>query len=121
MKLKQEWYDVLLKLSIIGMLQALILLPVAMIFYTGGSAINPSSSGFSLIENFLSDLGRLVAYSGNPNLISSFLFNASLFLAGLLLIPYFIVYPSIFEGLRESRWFSLLGSVIGIFFALINA
>jgi hypothetical membrane protein len=115
---ERNWHDVLLRLTIIGMVQALVLLPIAVITYTGGSAIDPNSPGFSLITNFLSDLGRTIAYSGNSNLISSLIFNTSLFFAGILLIPYFIEFPNIFEGNRESRWFSILGSVIGVFFAL---
>ncbi|MDH4214710.1 MAG: hypothetical protein OEV85_12410 [Candidatus Thorarchaeota archaeon] len=118
MKIKQNWHDYSLILSTIGMAQALILLPVAMMAYTGGSALDPDSPGFSLVYNFLSDLGRTVAYSGISNLKSSIIFNVSLFLAGVLLIPYFIEFPRIFDGTRVSRRFAILGSVIGIFFAM---
>ncbi len=118
MQSKRNWYDVLFTLSIVGMIQALVLLPVAIIAYTGGSIVDPDSPGFSLLYNFLSDLGRLVAYSGTPNLISSLIFNTSLFFTGVLLIPYFIAHPKIFQGTREPLWFSILGSVIGVFFAL---
>ena len=118
MALKKNWHDVFLKLSSIGMLQALILLPLAMITYTGGHALDPDSPGFSLVYNFLSDLGRTVAYSENTNMISSLIFNVSLFFAGVLLIPYFTTFPIIFRGTKISRWFSILGSLIGVFFAL---
>ncbi len=118
MQSKRNWYDVLFTLSVIGMIQALVLLPVSIIAYTGGSAVDPDSPGFSLLYNFLSDLGRSVAYSGNSNLISSLIFNTSLFFTGVLLIPYFIALPKIFQGTREPYWFSILGSVIGVFFAL---
>jgi len=118
MESKRNWHEILLILSIIGMLQSLIILPIAMITYTGGSLFDPSSPGFSLVYNFLSDLGRSVAYSGNSNMISSILFNTSLFLTGVLLIPYFIEFPRIFQDTREPLWFSILGSVVGVFFAL---
>ena len=102
----------------IGCFQALILLPIAMIFYTGGTEQNPTTPGFSLWENFLSDLGRGIAFSGQPNLISSIIFNASLFLSGLFLVLYFIAMPEFFKGLREYRWLCIAGSVFGIFMAV---
>ena len=118
MQSKRNWYNVLFTLSAIGMIQALVLLPISIIAYTGGLAGDPDSPGFSLLYNFLSDLGRTVAYSGNSNLISSLIFNTSLFFTGVLLIPYFIAFPKIFQGTREPLWFSIFGSVIGVFFAL---
>ena len=118
MQSKRNWYNVLFTLSAIGMIQALVLLPIAIIAYTGGLAGDPDSPGFSLLYNFLSDLGRTVAYSGTSNLISSLIFNISLFFTGVLLIPYFIALPKIFQGTREPLWFSIFGSVIGVFFAL---
>ena len=118
MQSKRNWYNVLFTLSAIGMIQSLVLLPISIIAYTGGSAVDPGAPGFSLLHNFLSDLGRSVAYSGNSNLISSLIFNISLFFTGVLLIPYFIALPKIFQGTREPYWFSILGSVIGVFFAL---
>ena len=118
MQSKRNWYNVLFTLSAIGMIQALVLLPISIITYTGGSAVDPNSPGFSLLHNFLSDLGRTVAYSSNSNLISSLIFNISLFFTGVLLIPYFIALPKIFQGTREPLWFSIFGSVIGVFFAL---
>jgi hypothetical protein len=60
----------------------------------------------------------LTAYSGQSNLLSSVIFNSSLFLTGALLIPFFIAFPRLFKGMKEQLWFSVLGSIIGIFFAL---
>ncbi len=117
MQSKRNWYDVLFTLSVVGMIQALVLLPLSIIAYAGGSAVEPSSPGFSMLYNFFSDLGRGTAYSGAPNLISSILFNASLFFTGALLIPYFVAFPKLFQSTREPMLFSLLGSVVGVFFA----
>jgi len=117
MESKRNWYNVLFSLTIVGMLQALILFPVSILAYTGGTAADPNSPGFSMLYNFLSDLGRTIAYSGNPNLVSSFIFNISLFFTGVLLVPYFVAYPKLFQGTRESLWFSILGSIIGLAFA----
>ncbi|TFH03832.1 MAG: hypothetical protein E4H14_15980 [Candidatus Thorarchaeota archaeon] len=118
MESQRNWYSILFSLGIVGTLQSLILLPVAIIMYTGGSVEYPNSPGFSLLHNFLSDLGRTIAYSGNPNPVSSFIFNISLFLTGVLLIPYFVAHPKLFQGTRESLWLSILGSIIGVMFAL---
>ncbi|MGY5879482.1 MAG: hypothetical protein RTV31_04480 [Candidatus Thorarchaeota archaeon] len=118
MESKRNLYSILFSLSIVGTLQSLILLPVSIIMYTGGSVEYPNSPGFSLLHNFLSDLGRTIAYSGNPNPMSSFIFNISLFLTGVLLIPYFVAHPKLFQGTREPLWFSILGSVVGVIFTL---
>jgi hypothetical membrane protein len=117
MESKRSWYDKSFTLCIFGMLQALIVLPISVIAYGGGHADNPTSPGFSMLYNFFSDLGRLTAYSGTPNLVSSILFNTSLFFTGVLMIPYFIAFPKIFQGTREPLLFSVLGSIIGVFFA----
>lgn len=115
---ERDWYELSFILGIIGMLQGLILLPVSILSYAGGHAADPSAPGFSMLYNFFSDLGRVVAYSGIPNTISSVIFNTSLFLTGALLIPYFAAFPRLFRGTREPRWFSIMGSIVGIFFAL---
>jgi hypothetical membrane protein len=116
--IERDWRRLSFNLGIIGMVQGLILLPVAVLSYAGGHLADPAAPGFSMLYNFFSDLGRVVAYSGLPNTLSSVVFNSSLFLTGALLIPYFAAFPRLFKGTRESLWFSVMGSIIGIFFAL---
>jgi len=89
-----------------------------MLFYAGGTAADANSPGFSLLYNFFSDLGRLTAYSGQSNFVSSIIFNSSLFITGVLLVPYFISFPALFKGQKEPLWFSIIGSIIGVLFAL---
>jgi hypothetical membrane protein len=115
---KRNWFEVSFMISIVGMIQALAVLPIAVFAYPGGSAVDPSSPGFSLLYNFFSDLGRITAYSGASNLVSSLTFNTSLFLTGVLLVPYFLAFPKLFQDKKETYLFSVLGSVIGVFFAL---
>ncbi len=118
MESKRNWYDVSFRLCMIGMIQSLLALPISILTYTGGTSADPNSPGFSMLYNFFSDLGRTIAYSGEPNLISSLLFNTSLFLTGALLVPYFIALPRLLNGTRETHLLAILGSVIGFFFAL---
>lgn len=52
----------------------------AMIRYPGGTPLDPTTSGYSLSENFLSDLGMTVAYDHRPNRLGAGLFVLSLLL-----------------------------------------
>ncbi|MFX1256105.1 MAG: DUF998 domain-containing protein [Promethearchaeota archaeon] len=113
----ENWRQKAFILAMFASVQSFILIPAAMVFYTGGTAEDPTNPGFSIWNNFLSDLGRLTAYSGLPNLISSLLFNISLFLMGALLIPYFLAMPYFFKDSIETRVFSIIGSFIGIILA----
>ncbi|MHA2003214.1 MAG: DUF998 domain-containing protein [Candidatus Thorarchaeota archaeon] len=112
-----DWRRRSFLMAMFGTLQSFVLIPIAALFYAGGTESNASSPGFSLIENFLSDLGMITAYSGQPNLISSFFFNATLFLLGVFLILYFLAMPDFFKGHKESKWLSIAGSATGIFMA----
>ena len=46
--------------------------------YPGGTLLDPTSSGYSLTHNFLSDLGMTVAYNGQANKLGATLFSLSL-------------------------------------------
>jgi hypothetical membrane protein len=50
----------------------------SMLRYPGGTPLNRSSDGYSLSQNFLSDLGMTVAYDGRSNALGALLFVASL-------------------------------------------
>jgi len=116
MKIKNwKWAFILV---MINCCQFLILTNIAMFFYPGGTITDPSTSGYSLWKNLFSDLGRFITPSGESNLIAFVLYNISLFLMGVLLIPYFVVMPQLFkdkEGIKvEGRGFCVAGSIIGI-------
>src|SRR4051812_29314274 len=57
---------------------AVLLAFASMVRYPGGTALDPSSNGYSLQQNFLSDLGMTVAYDARPNRLGSLLFVLSL-------------------------------------------
>ncbi len=115
---KEGWVSVSCILGMIACIQGIALKILAMIFYAGGSSVDPSSLGFSFWENVLSDLGMLNAHSGLPNLVSAALFGAGLFLTGILLIPFFIAYPSLFSGARGAKRYTIAGAILGISMAI---
>jgi hypothetical membrane protein len=47
--------------------------------YPGGTPLNPATVGYSMPQNFLSDLGMTVAYNGQPNRMGAAFFVGSLF------------------------------------------
>ena len=116
MKIKNwKWAFILV---MINCCQFLILTNIAMFFYPGGTITDPNTSGYSFWKNLFSDLGRFITPSGESNLIAFGLYNISLFLMGVLLIPYFVVMPQLFKdkkGIKvEGRGFCVVGSIIGI-------
>jgi hypothetical membrane protein len=62
---------------------AALLFGIAMLLYPGGTLLNPSTRGYSVFQNSLSDLGSTVAWNGQPNPRGA-LFN----LAGCLLLVF---------------------------------
>src|SRR3569833_1767304 len=52
----------------------------AMLRYPGGTALDATTSGYSLSHNFLSDLGMTVAYNHEPNRLGAAVFVVSLLL-----------------------------------------
>ncbi|MFX1305074.1 MAG: hypothetical protein ACFE9X_17090 [Promethearchaeota archaeon] len=101
-------------LAIFGCFQALIFTTLAMFFYPGGTFNDPNTKGYLFWSNLFSDLGRLTAHSGESNLVSSLMYNISLFLMGGLLIFYFIGMLLSFNEVKQGKMYIYIGSVIGI-------
>ena len=101
-------------LSIIGCLQFVILTSIAMIFYKGGTYIDPSPLGYTFWQNYFSDLGRTVAHSGFPNTTSFLLFTITLSLWGITQIPFYLTFPNFFKDYPDLRKFTITGSILGI-------
>ena len=55
----------------------------AMLRYPGGTPRDPATSGYTFLQNFLSDLGMTVAYDGRSNRLGALLFVSSL---GILIV-----------------------------------
>ncbi len=75
----------------------LVLTTLAMAFYPGGTALDPSSRGYHFWLNFFSDLGRTHARNDAPNPIAAPLFKAALSAAGAALALFHI-------GLARALW-----------------
>jgi len=58
----------------------------AMLIYPGGTAFDPTTHGYSLFRNFLSDLGSTTTTSGQSNLVGATLFSTSLVALALALV-----------------------------------
>lgn len=110
----KNWRYYAFFLAMISCIQFLILTNLSMFFYPGGTFSDPNTDGYSFFRNLFSDLGRYTAHSGESNLISFLIYNISLFLLGLLFIPYFIAFPRIFSEKGEGIGYSKTGSAFGI-------
>jgi hypothetical protein len=98
----------------VGCVLFVLLTAVAMLFYPGGTASDPTTRGYSFFMNFFSDLGRTQARNGQPNPVAAPLFFSALTLAGAALIAFFIAFPWWFTRTPLDRVMVWLGSLAGI-------
>jgi len=91
--------------AIFGVLQFLLLTFVAALFYPGG---------YDYFGYYFSDLGAVTAKNGEPNSISSTLFFVALTMVALALIPFWLIFRSIFTESRFGRVLSTIGSISGL-------
>ncbi|MHA1948075.1 MAG: hypothetical protein ACW97W_18430 [Candidatus Hodarchaeales archaeon] len=91
--------------GIISTLQFFVLSFTAMMFYPGG---------YSFFSDPLSALG-FTRVSGEPNVVSSVIFNLSMFLVGISVILLFTAMLPFFNQTTISHFFSLTGAVFAIF------
>jgi hypothetical protein len=85
-----------------------------MVFYEGGTFVDSSHLGYIFWQNYFSDLGRTVAHSGIPNMISFVVFTIALSLWGITQIPFYISLLSFFRDNPHLRKISITGSILGI-------
>ncbi len=80
--------------AFLGATQFLVCCVFAMILYPGGTVAEPTSDGYDLSENHLSELGREVSLSAEDNSTGSSIFNTSLILLGLTSLAFFGFMPT---------------------------
>lgn len=97
-------------ISFFGASQFLICCIIAMFIYPGGTIKDSASDGYSLSENYLSDLGREVSLSKQDNGTGSKLFNGSLVFLGVCSLPFFVFMPT--HAYDKVGWLSV-AAVIG--------
>jgi len=92
----------------------IILTLVAMLFYPGGTVTDPTTQGYLFFQNFFSDLGRTIARDGQANYPSAILFFISMFMAGLALVIFSVIYTGFFTRSRAARITSHIGAAFGV-------
>lgn len=100
--------------NIFGSIQFIILTLIAMLFYPGGTYFSISTTGYVFWYNYFSDLGRFLAHSGAPNLISFTIFTFTMSLWGLVQIPFYIAFLSFFKNSKRTNKLSKIGTLFGI-------
>ncbi len=102
------------KLPNYGIILFFLLNLLAMIFYSGGTHQNPELEYYKFTQNYFSDLGRTITMDGTQNFFSSFIFNNSLLMIGILFILFFYHLPNLFVDNNISHNLSRIGSWIAI-------
>ena len=106
--------DQIFSFAATGCVLFVLLTAVAMLFYPGGTASDPTTRGYSFFMNFFSDLGRTQARNGQPNPVAAPLFFSALTLAGAALIAFFIAFAQFFTRAGLERALARIGSLAGI-------
>ncbi|MBD3195973.1 MAG: hypothetical protein GF317_13005 [Candidatus Lokiarchaeota archaeon] len=109
-----NWKKPLIIAFTLSPIQYIILTSIAMFFYAGGTISDPSNQGFFFWGNFFSDLGRLVAPSGNSNLISFVIFTISALFLSIMLAIFVLLFPKFFSNKEPSYKFIILGTISGV-------
>lgn len=112
LKLIKNWKLFASLFIIFGPAQYIILTAVAMLFYAGGTMIDPLSPGYYFWGNFFSDLGRVIALSGAPNVVSFTIFTITATLLSLSFIPFAFVISSYFKSDKKQYLVARIGSLI---------
>jgi hypothetical protein len=108
------WQLGIFRLTIAVCILFILLMVLAMFLYPGGTLADPHRQGYSFFLNFLSDLGRTVTPSGQPNLASHVLFTIALSLGALSFAPFFVALTQLFTGSGLTMWLSRLGAGCGL-------
>jgi hypothetical protein len=112
MKELKNWRNLSYKFLIFGIGQYIILTFIAMFFYSGGTLADPLSNGYNFWGNLFSDLGRIIALSGEPNTISFIIFTITALIFALSFIPFILALPKLFK--REETQYKLILIATGV-------
>jgi hypothetical protein len=108
------WQQGVFSLTMIGCVLFVVLTIVAMFFYPGGTLVDPTTSGYSFLINYFSDLGLTWCHARVPNTVSAVLFVTALTMAGSGLVLFFLAFPQFFARSRWGKLISLIGSIFGV-------
>ncbi len=106
LELLKSWKRVSCIITMVGGFLFILLTFIAMFFYEGG---------YSFTEDYFSTLGTTVnAKTSSSNLISRILFLIACVVVGASLIPFWIVFTTLFTESKLTYYISLFGSSIGV-------
>ncbi len=95
-----------------GIFASMVLCGLAMLLYPGGTRRDPSSIGYRFFQNFLSDLGNTVSFSGQSNRVSSIL---ALAVCGLLVptvLACILAFVRLYSSSRSGRRIALAAAML---------
>jgi hypothetical protein len=110
----KNWRQKSFLFIIIGITQYFIFTLVAMLFYAGGTLADPSSKGYDFWSNLFSDLGRIIALSGQPNSIAFFIFTISAMIFSTSFIPFTLALPDFFKGEKKQYNIIIIATGVGL-------
>jgi hypothetical protein len=96
--------------ALLGIAQFLVGVAMAVRCYPPGI----QKQGYSVCDNFLSDLGCSQTRWREDNSVSATIFNRSAIILGVSLIPFFAVLPTTVIAFRKLIWFSGVLSALGL-------
>ena len=85
-----------------------------MLRYPGGTTLDARTPGYSISRNFLSDLGRTVAYNGERNYLGASFFVASAVLLNISLGARLLTIISLYWADRRARQWVLGAAACGL-------
>ena len=85
----------------------------SIVLYPGSTFRDHLTLDYSFTQNFLSDLGRTLTFSGKINFLSSQLFNMSLVLAGGIFVRFYLHVQTVFNSDKQ-KILAFIGSFFGI-------
>jgi hypothetical protein len=112
LKIRKNWKIFASLFIVFGPVQYIVLTGVAMLFYAGGTLINPFSPGYYFWGNFFSDLGRVIALSGAPNNISFVIFTTTALILSISFIPFAFAITSFFKSYSKLYLLVRIGSLV---------
>ncbi len=109
-----KWRKFIFNFTILGGIQYVVVTIIAMLFYSGGSKSNPANTTYLWSENFLSDLGRMSTFTGESNIIPSYLYCITLSITGISAICLFFLVWELYKRQNSHRILTSLMLFLGI-------
>ena len=117
---EKNWREKAFIFGMIGAILFIIFTSIAMLFYAGGTWVDPNAPGYSFWLNFFSDLGRTKAWSGKDNTVSMIIFIITMSMLAISTIISAIATPYFFRENSLEKWLSIIGTFFLIIYGILN-